>query len=153
MKSLPQQNKLQQNKKYKPKVFTNHKNAKKVNTHTHTHTHTHIYIWKSCKLLNSPKTSRAPKKKKKKKRKRKQVIKLCCRSVISIFFKLWRILASNCSSLSRLRRSSASVSLLIASKFRSSKFVPGPCFTKYLLSNSKPLKYQPNKIALYSSVS
>ena len=106
MKSLPQQNKLQQNKKYKPKVFTNHKNAKKVNTHTHTHTHTHTYIYE--KVVNcsiTPKQAGHPKKKKKKKkRKRKQVIKLCCRSVISIFFKLWRILASNCSSLSRLRR-------------------------------------------------
>ena len=61
---MPQQNKLQQNKKYKPKVFTNHKNAKKVNTHTHTHTHTHIYIYE--KVVNcsiAPKQAGHPKKK------------------------------------------------------------------------------------------
>ena len=65
MKSLPQQNKLQQNKKYKPKVFTNHKNAKKVNTHTHTH----IYIYE--KVVNcsiAPKQVGHQKKKKKEKK-------------------------------------------------------------------------------------
>ena len=44
------------------------------------------YSFKSPKTCKAPKQKRK-KRKKEKKKKKKQIIKLCCRSIISIFFK------------------------------------------------------------------
>ena len=97
------------------------------------------------KVSSSPKTNRSfPKKKK--------AVESGWGNIISILLSLGRILANGCSSLGCLGHLVCLDLLSTDLKPRSSRSVPRPCFIKYLLNNSKTLKYHLNKMVLYSSV-